>query len=797
MGGGGISNDSGTLIIDTCSFTNNYSQKGTVFNDTGTLTVTNSTFNDNASRYGGGIYNNGTATSHGTATVSNSTFSANTRETDYGGAIYNAGSLIVYGSTFVNNSVTYDGGALNNTDGTASVQNCTFYGNNIGPLNSQFQGRGGAIYHSSQTRFSSLALTACTFFQNYSPSGDLYFEATSASSANLQVGNCIIAKGGSTATIGRNGLNVALASQGYNLVDDMGLGVFNATGDQVNTDPLLDPAGLQDNGGPTQTLALTSNSPAIDKGKSLGLTTDQRGNPRPVDMPGYPSATNGDGSDIGAFEENDSLQAGLILVVNSLSDHNDKICGGSDCTLREAIHRSNDSLGKTIMFGGGVTGTLTLTDGELEVTHSLAIVGPGARTLAINGNSVTRVLDFADNGGPTISGLTIENGRVAGTAGVAAQGGGIYNGRTSNLIVTDCAFTGNTVLGGNGFGNGSPGGKGQGGAIYSEGALTLSGCTFSSSNMATGGNGIGGFPRQRGGNGGAGQGGAVFNTLNNSSGIAKLTNCTFYNNTARGGNGGNGGSLASGGNGGNGDGGAVGNAATLIMTACTISSNNGGNSTGGTGSAGNGAAGVAGGGITNLSGGTANVKTTISANNVANGGGGADVDGAFTSDGYNLLGTGDHSTGFTATGDMKGTDANVLNAGVLGPPSNTGGPTDTFTLTSNSPAINASSDTIAPHRDQRGYLRTGRSDIGSYEYNGSLLNLISVTQNHIDLSVGVEVVKGKIYRIERKLNLTDMQWQTLPGSPDHTATGNDTEQFHDFGVITGLTHAFYHVIFVQ
>ena len=39
--------------------------------------------------------------------------------------------------------------------------------------------------------------------------------------------------------------------------------------------PMLGP--LQDNGGPTFTMALLSNSPAIDKGKSFGLTTDQRG----------------------------------------------------------------------------------------------------------------------------------------------------------------------------------------------------------------------------------------------------------------------------------------------------------------------------------------------------------------------------------------------------------------------------------------------------------------------------------------------------------------------------------------
>jgi hypothetical protein len=235
----------------------------------------------------------------------------------------------------------------------------------------------------------------------------------------------------------------------------------------------------------------------------------------------------------------------------------------------------------------------------------------------------------------------------------------------------------------------------------------------------------------------------------------------------------------------------------LVMTACTLESNAGGVSSGGTGNAGNGTDGVASGGITNITGGTATITDTISANNVANGGGGADADGAFISGGYNLLGTGDHSSGFTATGDMKGTDAAVLNAGVLGPPSNTGGPTDTLTLTSNSLAIDASSSAVAPHRDQRGYLRTGRPDIGAFENNGSLVNLVSVTRSGSDLVVGVEVVKGKVYRLERKINLTDAQWQSIFNNIDLTATGNDIEQLKDFNAIGPFSHVFYHVIFVH
>ena len=51
---------------------------------------------------------------------------------------------------------------------------------------------------------------------------------------------------------------------------------------ETHVDPLLDPAGLQDNGGPTQTIKLQPNSPAIDADPLANCpSTDQRGAKRP------------------------------------------------------------------------------------------------------------------------------------------------------------------------------------------------------------------------------------------------------------------------------------------------------------------------------------------------------------------------------------------------------------------------------------------------------------------------------------------------------------------------------------
>jgi hypothetical protein len=93
----------------------------------------------------------------------------------------------------------------------------------------------------------------------------------------------------------------AATSLGFN-IDSLDQCGFKALGDQVNKDPLLGP--LQPNGGLTQTMAPAVSSPAIDQGTSAGLSTDQRGVLRPIDLPTIPNSTapGADGSDIGAFE---------------------------------------------------------------------------------------------------------------------------------------------------------------------------------------------------------------------------------------------------------------------------------------------------------------------------------------------------------------------------------------------------------------------------------------------------------------------------------------------------------------
>ena len=708
-GGGAISNNIGNLIVTNCLISNNSSGTvgGGISNINGNVSVTNSTFSGNtASTDGGGIINGDpslNAAFGGTLFVNACTFDSNNAAR--GAAIFNfANTLNIQNSTLVSNTASNSGGAIQNLSNSNShpapaiVSSCSISGNSASA--------GGGIYNdSSNSGNASVTLQNTILESTFSQSG-----------ANL---------------VNVNGPATRIISNGYNLCSDNGGGFLGSTGDQINTDPLL--GALQNNGGPTQTMTLMSGSPARDKGKRFGLTTDQRGSPRPIDDPSIPPAPGGDNSDIGAVEM-DPSQSAFIFTVTTTDDHNDGACTVSDCSLREAINLANSISGlNLITFANGVSGTINLQPGlgTLTVTDTVQIIGPGARVLAVSGNESIRVFNI-NSGATSISGLTIRDGWNAGFSGdgVSRQGGGIYNQAT--LSLTNCAFDNNFVQGANNLSNGGNGGAAQGGAIFNNGSLSLSGCTFSASGPSFNGNlasGGGGQPNSgfatRGGKGGAGQGGAIFN---DTGGNLTMVNCTFANNAAVGGNGGQDLSFG-GGFGGDGSGGAVCNLGAASVTSCTISQNTGSGGNGGKGSAtvNDGSPGLGTGGLINVSGTTA-IDDTICAANAGNHGGGLDVYGTFTSGGHNLIGSATHSAGFTGT-DQVGTDASPKNP-LLQTLGNFGGDTDTYALLFTSTAID-SGDGSAPSRDQRGYSRSGASDIGAFEFGGRLTPLTAVSRkNH-------------------------------------------------------------------
>jgi hypothetical protein len=275
---------------------------GGIWNDHSTLTLSNCAISgNNGGGSSGGVYSDG---SLGTAALSVIACTlANNLATNSGGAIstysYEGSStLVIIASTFVSNTAAGNGnvgGAVfndgNNGAASMSISNSTFFGNTANL-------EGGAIYHGGAAGLgiSALTVTDCTFGSNTAEGGGAIFD--NGASSTLTIGDTILKAGSSGGTIVNNG--GFFTSTGYNLCSDGGNGLFNQATDQNNTDALLGP--LANNGGPTFTEALLPGSPAIDKGKSFGLTTDQRGSPRPFDVASIANASGGDGSDIGAFE---------------------------------------------------------------------------------------------------------------------------------------------------------------------------------------------------------------------------------------------------------------------------------------------------------------------------------------------------------------------------------------------------------------------------------------------------------------------------------------------------------------
>jgi IPT/TIG domain len=270
-GGGGIFNAGGaTLTLINCSVSGNTAGGGNIQESalvagggirnasSALLTVRDTTVSNNWAQVGGGIWNNGTLN------VSGGTFSGNgagvgvsTTVVLEGGAIY-AGSgqstSSIINSTFSNNGAKTNGAAIANA-GTMDVTHSTFTGN------ATEGGTGAAV--------TSLANT-------------LTLKATIL--ANVPA-NCSLTGG-------------LIVSAGYNLSTDASCSL-TGTGDVTSTPVGLDPAGLQDNGGPTSTVGLLSTSTAIDRIPTP--CTDVDGDPIATDQRGV-TRPRGPGCDVGAFE---------------------------------------------------------------------------------------------------------------------------------------------------------------------------------------------------------------------------------------------------------------------------------------------------------------------------------------------------------------------------------------------------------------------------------------------------------------------------------------------------------------
>ena len=333
---------------------------------------------------------------------------------------------------------------------------------------------------------------------------------------------------------------------------------------------------------------------------------------------------------------------------------------------------------------------------------NVAIDGPGADELTIDAQGNSRVMHVQGGASLQISGLTL-------TGGNAGHGGGILAEAGSNTTLTGMVLAHNTAT--NHFDGG--------GGVWNEGEMTILSSTIRA-NSATG-------P--------LGRGGGIWND----GGTLTVDSSTISDNSVV-----------------NSGGGIFNNHGTLAVDASTISGNSAGNAAGGilshtdlgsqtttiTHSTISGNSADRGGGVFNFDGLTVIEHSTLTLN-AANTGSGVcslgnsytqtdvrssiiagnsdddDVhtDGSsdFVSLGYNLIGGGNDSGAFTASGDQAGVTAPML--GVL---ADNGGPTQTHLLLPGSPAITAGDTAFAgAATDQRDRPRVigGVLDIGAVEVN--------------------------------------------------------------------------------
>jgi CSLREA domain-containing protein len=291
--------------------------------------------------------------------INNVTFSNG--KNPYGGAIVNGNGpnakLTLTGCTFSGNSTSTLGGAIFNQDSTLTITNCTFSGNSASG-----NGEGGALYNygSGTVTINNSTLA----FNSATNSGGAIYNVNT-----LTLNSSIVAQNSApnSPDIYKAGGSV---SGDYNLIESSDGWSFNTGGTHniVGRNPRFADEGLADNGGPTKTIALKSNSPALDKGKDFSSTgKDQRGQTRPKEQANRTNASGGDGSDIGAYEEQSDLPV-LINTAPEADDQNVSVFEDDSVTI---------TLGATDGEDDALTFTITQApaNGTLLNADNSAIVG--------------------------------------------------------------------------------------------------------------------------------------------------------------------------------------------------------------------------------------------------------------------------------------------------------------------------------------------------------------------------------------------------------------------------------------
>jgi hypothetical protein len=369
-----------------------------------------------------------------------------------------------------------------------------------------------------------------------------------------------------------------------------------------------------------------------------------------------------------------------VLTGNEVHSSSSAVGGGlsvnglatlTDCTISDNTASANGSSNVGASGAGayvwGAPATLNMTRCYVAGNQAIA-QGPSAHNVYGAG--------IASFGNMTLTDCQVvqNNGDATGGPGPGfAQGGGVFTSQTHTITLTDTTVAYNQLTSSNGS---------RGGGVYDNlDTLMLTGCTIAGNESAT---------MNTTGTNATSYGGGLYGQPNTT---LVLTNCTVTGNIA-----------TAIGQFPNVFGGGAMTFGVIVLVSSTVS----GNSSDGLH-----------GGISVATSGVASLLDTIVA---GNSGSGSDVDigtsgrGTITSHGYNLIGVGGNATWLSS--DLVGTPDNPLDP-LLGPLQDNGGPTFTMALLPGSPALNAGTPDGAPATDQRGLIRTGGYNIGSYQASAS------------------------------------------------------------------------------
>lgn len=408
----GSGTGSNTTVITDSAFTenvatsvNNNGDGGAIDNgdstSTGTnsLTISGSSFTENTAGGAGGAIDNGEFASGGTDTVSisDSTFdgnSANGAGGD-GGAIDDAdgcaaGTLLVTvaRSTFVGNSAGLDGGTVDNADcgtSTLTIVQST--------LTDSSAGGNGSLIDSS----------------DYGGAGTVY------TAADVISGSCNQAKGGTW------------NDEGYNAATDAScLGSSPTNPDATVSAAAGDLGTLADNGGPTETVGLAPDNPAlglIPAGTSISVPAS----PQDVTV-ACPVTADQRGVGFGSVGS-DACDAGAIQLqtesVSFSSPAPSAVVGGASYTPQAS---SSAGLPVGIRVDASTTNSAcTLSDGVVSFAHAgSCVIDAQAGNTNVADAQAQQTVTVASAG--TSTGLVVGTNTLTATVAAPAPGGGTPTG---------------------------------------------------------------------------------------------------------------------------------------------------------------------------------------------------------------------------------------------------------------------------------------------------------------------------------------------------------------------------------